>query len=274
MALYGRARNTRLLVVSLVMLSLVTITVDYRGGQSGPFEVAGRGALSIVGALQSGVSKVIHPVSAFLGGIAHIGSLQAENDRLKSQLQAARDQTSHAVSMERENKELKRLLKIRQDLGLSGVTAVVIAESPSNFEWSVTIDRGSSAGVKVDSPVVSGQGLIGHVVQVALHWSKVQLIIDPHSAVAGRLASSGETGLLVGQRNRDLTMDLVNPDAKVIAGEQVVTSGYQGGLYPSEIVIGIVSHTYQQPGTLNKLITVRPSVDFSALQYVLVLKQP
>ena len=152
------------------------------------------------------------------------------------------------------------------------MTAVVIAESPSNFEWSVTIDRGSSDGVKVDSPVVSGQGLIGHVVQVATHWSKVQLIIDPQSAVAGRLASSGETGLVVGQRNHDLTMDLVNPDAKVIAGEQVVTSGYQGGLYPPEIVIGVVSHVYLQPGTLTKLIAVRPSVDFSSLQFVFVVK--
>jgi rod shape-determining protein MreC len=273
MALYGRARNTRLLVVSLVMASLATITIDYRGGQSGPFEVAGRGALSVVGALQSGVSTVLHPVGAFFGGIAHIGSLQAENDRLKAVVQALRRQSSESVSLDRENKELKSLLKLRQALGLSGVTAEVIADSPSNFEWSVTLDRGSNAGVRVDSPVVSGQGLIGHVVQVAPGWSKVQLIIDPLSAVAGRLASSGETGLVVGERNRDLKMELVNPDAKVVAGELVVTSGYQGGLYPPEVVIGVVSHVYQQPGTLTKLIAVRPSVNFSSLQFVLVVKQ-
>jgi rod shape-determining protein MreC len=274
MALYGRARNTRLLVVSLVMASLVTITVDYRGGRSGPFEVAGRSALSVVGALQGGVNKVLHPIGAFFGGIAHIGSLQAENDRLKSEIQALQRQSSRSVSLERENKELSSLVKLRTDLGLAGVTATVIAGSPTNFEWSVTIDRGSSDGVKVDSPVVSGRGLVGHVVQVASHWSKVQLIIDPGSFVGGRLASSGETGLLAGQRDKDLRMDLVNPDARVVAGEPVVTSGLQGGLYPPEIVIGFVSHVYQQPGTLTKLIAVRPSVDFSSLQFVLVVKQP
>ena len=274
MALYGRARNTRLLVISLVMLSLVTITIDYRGGDSGPFEVAGRSALSVVGALQDGVNRVLHPVAAFFGGLVHIASLQSENERLKADLDAARRQNSTGVTLERENKELKGLLQLRQDLGLSGVTATVIADSLSNFEWSVTIDRGTADGVKDDAPVVSGQGLIGHVVQVALHWSKVQLIIDPESAVAGRLASSGETGLVVGQRNRDLQMELVSPNAKVSAGEQVVTSGYQNGLYPPEIVIGFVSHVYQQPGTLTKLIAVRPSVDFSSLQFVLVVKQP
>jgi rod shape-determining protein MreC len=108
-------------------------------------------------------------------------------------------------------------------------------------------------------------------VQVGTHWSSVQLIIDPHSFVGGRLASSGETGLVAGQRDRDLRMDLVNPDAKVTAGEQVVTSGFQGGLYPPEIVIGVVSHVYQQPGTLTKLIAIRPSVDFSSLEFVLVV---
>jgi rod shape-determining protein MreC len=272
MALYGRARNTRLIVVSLVMLSLVTITIDYRGGDSGPFEVAGKSALSVVGALQGAVNKVLHPVAAFFGGVAHIGSLQSENARLKSELQSLRRQNSASVSVQRENQELKKLVDLRQGLGLGGVTATVIADSPSNFEWSVTIDRGSAGGVKVDDPVVSGDGLIGHVVQVASHWSKVQLIIDPGSSVAGRLASSGETGLVDGQRNREMTMGLVPSDARVVIGEPVVTSGYQGGLYPPEIVIGFVSHVYQQPGTLTKVVAVRPSVDFSSLQFVLVVE--
>lgn len=273
MALYGRARNTRLLVISLVMLSLVTITVDYRGGESGPFEVAGRSALTVVGALQGAVNKVLHPIGAFLGGIAHIGTLQSENDRLKSEVAALRAQNGQSVSLKRQLEQAQSLLKLRQQLGLSGITAKVVAESLSNFEWSVTIDRGSSDGVKLDAPVVSGQGLIGHVVQVGTHWSAVQLIIDPHSFVGGRLASSGETGLVAGQRDQDLRMDLVNPDAKVTAGEQVVTSGLQGGLYPPEIVIGLVSHVYQQPGTLTKLISIRPLVDFSSLEFILVVTQ-
>ena len=273
MALYGRARNTRLLVVSLVMLSLVTITVDYRGGESGPFEVAGRSALTVVGALQGAVSKVLHPIGAFLGGIAHIGSLQSENERLKGQVAALQAQNAQSVSLKRQLEQAQSLLKLRQQLGLSGVTATVVAESLSNFEWSVTIDRGSSDGVKSGAPVVNGQGLVGHVIQVGTRWSTVQLVIDPHSFVGGRLASSGETGLIAGQRNKDLRMDLVNPDAKVTAGEQVVTSGLQGGLYPPEIVVGLVSHVYQQPGTLTKQIAIRPSVDFSSLEFVLVVTQ-
>src|SRR5207249_10019129 len=114
-------------------------------------------------------------------------------------------------------------------------------------------------GVKLNNPVMSGDGLVGHIISVAPHACEVQLIIDPDSAVAGRLASSGETGLVVGQRSRPLTMDLVNSDAKVVINDQVVTSGYQGGLYPRESPIGQVSHGFSRRGSLTPTIERPPA---------------
>ncbi len=271
MALYKRIRSTRLLVITLIMLSLLTITVDYRGGRSGPFEAAGRATQTVVGTLQSGVSKVLQPVSAFFGGLAHVGSLKSENERLKAELHQLRGQALQDTTLRRQYYELLALVKLQQTLGLSGETAVVIAESVGNFEWSITINKGSGAGIKVDMPVVSGDGLVGHVVQVTVNTSKVQLILDPDSAVAGRLSSSGDTGLVVGERNQDLQMELVSPNAKVFPTEQVVTAGYQNGLYPPEIAIGSVSHVYQQNGGLTKIVAIRPAVDFSSLEAVLVV---
>jgi rod shape-determining protein MreC len=271
MALYSRPRNTRLLVVSLVMMSLLTITVDYRGGERGPLEAAGQGALQVVVALQSGVSKIVRPIGSFLSGIAHIGSLRSENDKLKAQIKALEARAGQTVSDKRVIQELTGLLKLTEDLKLKGVAGRVVGESVSNFEWSVTIQLGSADGVKVNDAVVSGDGLVGHVIDVAGHACKVQLIIDPDSAVAGRLASSGETGLVVGQRSRPLTMDLVNSDAKVFPDEQVLTSGYQQGLYPPEIPIGKVSHVFSRPGSLTTTIELVPAVDFSSLEFVLVV---
>lgn len=275
MALYSRPRNTRLLVVSLVMISLLTITIDYRGGQNGPFEVAGRGALQVVGALQGTVSKVLHPVGAFFSGLAHVGSLRSENTKLKAELEAAQRKTGLAVTLQRQVDSLEKLIGLKSALKLKGQAARVVGESVSNFEWSVTISVGSSAGVRLNMAVVSGDGLVGHVVEVAPNTSKVQLIIDPDSAVAARLSSSGERGLMVGQRNNPLRLDLVDTTADVQPGEQVVTSGYtvsgEHGLYPPEIPIGIVSHVFPRPGSLNTTIEVAPAVDFSALDFVLVI---
>ncbi|HEX9313746.1 MAG TPA: rod shape-determining protein MreC [Actinomycetota bacterium] len=272
MALYRRTRSTRVLVMSLVMASLITITIDFRGGRNGPFESAGsKIALTVIAPLQSGVSRAFHPVASFFSGLAHVGSLESDNRALRAENERIRAQSSKSVSTQRELARLQALFKLQQSLGLKGVAARVVGESVSNFEWTVTIDRGSSDGVKAYMPVVAGEGLVGNVIQVASHWSKVMLVIDPRSAVAARLAGSGETGLVTGQRARPLSMDLVNPEATVSANEQVVTSGYQGGLYPPEILIGFVSSEYTRPGSLTKSILVRPAVDFSSLEFVDVI---
>jgi rod shape-determining protein MreC len=276
MALYSRPRSTRLLVVSLVMLSLLTITVDYRGGENGPLEVVGRGAVSVVGALQGAVSHVVRPVTDWVTGVVHIGSLRSENDRLKAEIDKLRAQSGENTSLKAQLIELEGLLKMKERLHLrKTVAAQVVAVSVGNFEWTVTIDQGSSAGIKVDMPVVSGNGLVGHVISAAPNVSIVQLIIDPESAVAARLGVARVTGIVLGQRNRPLTMDLVGPNANVVPSEPVVTSGYDipGGkaLYPDGIPVGYVSHIYARPNSLVTTIEIAPAVDFSALEFVLVI---
>jgi rod shape-determining protein MreC len=277
MALYSRPRNTRVLVISLIMASLLTITIDYRGGQTGPLESAGETALSVVAIFQRGVSAMVRPVSNFFTGLAHVGSLRAENDRLREQIRALENQMGQSTTMQRQLTELKKLLAMRDQIApRQSVTATVIAESPDNFHYTITVDRGSADGVQLDMPAVSGDVLVGHVIEVAAHASVVQLIIDPDSSVGGRLSASGKTGVVDGQQNRPLTMGLVGPDVTIAPNEQVVTSGYRlpGGLtsiYPKDIPIGFVSHVYGRTGILEKTIEIRPAVDFGALETVLII---
>jgi rod shape-determining protein MreC len=271
MALSRRVRSTRLLVITLVLASLVTITLDYRGGQSGPLELAGRGALNVIGPMQQAVARVVHPIGAFFSGLAHIASLESENHRLNDEVQSLRNEAVRGRLAASQNKELRDLMKIQGQLGLKGINATVIGQSPSNFEWSITIDAGSGQGVKANEAVVSADGLVGHVSQVGLHWSKVTLIIDPSSSVAGRLAGSGDTGLVLGNRNKDMIMTMVAPGADVAAAEAVVTAGYQGGLYPGGILIGVVAHVAPAQGALSKAIAIQPVVDFSSLEFVTVV---
>jgi rod shape-determining protein MreC len=274
MALYRRAGSTRLVVVSLVMVSLLTITVDFRDGNSGPLAEIGKATLTVIGPMQGAISRVFHPVGAFFSGLFRVGSLQSENYRLKNEVRSLQNQLATNISNERQFKEVLALLKIQQALSLHTVTgAHVISAGVSNFEWSVTIDKGSAEGVKPTDFAVTGDGLVGHLQEVGLHDSRIQLIIDPRSGVAARLSASGQTGLVSGQRNQDLLMDLVPPDATVAANELVVTAGYASGLYPPNINIGFVSQVYSDSSSLAKIIRVRPAVDFSSLEFVLVVRK-
>lgn len=152
----------------------------------------------------------------------------------------------------------------------------MISNGVSNFEWTITIDKGSSKGVAVDMPVVASAGLVGHVIRVTPNSSVVQLIIDPDSSVAGRLDASGETGLLEGEGQSDLRMGLVNADTPVEPDERVVTAGFRfngefQSLYPPNVLIGTVSHVLSEDNALEKFVTVQPAVDFSTLNVVLVV---
>lgn len=270
MAIYRRERSTRMLVIVLVVTSLITITLDFRGGDSGPLAALGRLSLAVISPLQEAVSKVFRPVGSFFSDVARLPSLKEENERLRAQLEEIQGQQTRFLEQEAELKELRSALKLRDQLGFQTVGATVIAESPSNFEWAVTIDRGSADGVDVDMPVMTGAGLVGRVVEVGSNWSKVMLIIDPESGVGARLSASQETGILRGQRERDLRLDLVDPSTPVRAGEPVVTSG-RGGIFPPGIPVGVVSEVVPDEAGLEHQVLVRPNVDFSRLGVVLVV---
>ena len=225
----------------------------------------------MVAPLQQAVSGVLRPIGAFFSGLARIGSLQSRNRELEQELDRLRQENLQALSILRENEELRKQVGLKESLDIEGIAAEVSAESVSNFEWTVTIDRGASDGVRLKMPVVTGDGLVGHVVETAANSSKVQLIIDPRSFVAAKLVSSNERGGVEGQRNQDLSMELVDKETKIRKGELVVTAG-SSSLYPSGILIGEVSKVSDDPNGLTKVVLVRPAVDFSALDVVLVVK--
>lgn len=271
MAISGRTRNARLLVAILVSISLATITVDYRQGESGPLAGLGRAALTAIAPLQAAVSRVTRPVGDLLSTLADLPRIRRENERLKDELAEARAAVARQASLEARYEQLVKLLGLQEALEPPTTAALVIGSGVSNFEWTVTIDAGTEDGVGVGSPVLAAAGLVGRVVEAGPTSSLVQLIIDPDSRVAARLASSRETGLLVGQGEDDLQMRGVDPATDVAAGEPVETAGYQGGLYPPGIPIGVVSRVVENPAALEKFVTVRPAVDFSTLEVVLVV---
>jgi len=277
-ALRSRARSTRVLVVALVSISLVTITVDYREGTDGPLASLGDGALAVVSPLQEAVSKVTHPIGNFFSTLFRLPSIRRDRDVLRQRVDTLETQLAEGRADQARLAELEALIGVQESLGIRIETtgAQVIANGVSNFEWTITIDKGSSDGIHESMPVVASAGLVGHVVNVGTSSSVVQLIIDPDSSVAGRLDVSRQTGLLSGEGPADLQMSLVEPTVEVAPDEHVVTAGYRiagvaESLYPPNVLIGTVSRVLDEDSATEKFLTVRPAVDFSSLSLVLVV---
>ncbi len=278
MALRNRARSTRLLVVTLVSVCLVTITVDYRGGNAGPLNAIGNAALAVITPLQEAVSKVTHPIGNFFSTLVHLPSIRNDNQELRERVSELEQQVATTNADQALLNELEATLELRESFSskIDTEAAQVISNGVSNFEWTIQLDKGSSDGLAEDMPVVASAGLVGHIVRVTPTASFVELIIDPDSSVAARLDGSGETGLLEGQGANDLRMALVSPDVVVAPDEKVVTAGFRfngefQSLYPPNVLIGSVSRVLTEDSGLSKFVTVRPAVDFSTLNVVLVV---
>jgi len=280
MAIRQRPRSTRLLVVTLVSISLAVITLDYREGQTGPLAGLGRTALAAMAPLQKAVTTITRPIGDFFSGLVHLPSLQDENQALRRENEALRAAAAADTDVKSQITQLSDLLGLKESLAPTTVPAIVIANGLSNFRYTITIDKGSSDGIAMDQPVVTGSAeapiLVGKVVNVTVDSAEVELIIDRNSAVAGRLAVSHETGLVQGQGDDDLRMSLITPGTEVQGDETVVTQGYevsgQRGLYPPGLVIGEVSRVIPGTDELQEFVTVRPAIDFSSLEFVLVLQ--
>lgn len=283
MAARSGPRNTRLLVVALVVASLTIITIDYREGDSGPLAAMGRTARTFMAPLQEAVTNVTRPVGNFFSGVAHLPSLAQENTNLKAQVADLQARINATSQIEAQNTELLNLLNLKQSLQPSSVAAVVISNGMSNVNYYITIDRGSNDGVRVNDPVVTGSQdgarLVGIVVSTTAISADVRLLIDEGFSVPGRLATSGETGLVVGNGDQDMTMQDIPSTTKFPSGtstESVFTITYSVGdqhsRFPPNILIGTVSSVVQGGVEPDATVSVRPAVDFSSLEAVLVLQ--
>ncbi|HEX9712307.1 MAG TPA: rod shape-determining protein MreC [Actinomycetota bacterium] len=269
--MFDRQRRLRLLLLTFVLASITIVTIDFRTHGDGPLDRLGRVAMTVIGPLQEGLSTIFRPVGNFFGGIGRIGSLQADIELLERENAELRAQQEAVEDITRENASLRRLLVLRDRFNLRTAPAQVIGVSPSNFERVVFINRGSADGVRKDMPVLAGEGLAGRVVEVGETTSKVLLVVDRASAVAARLASNGKTGILEGTGGATVRFELLDPEAEVEVGDRVLTSGYDGGVFPPGLPLGTVVDAPPPHSALSRVVTVQPFVDFSSLDYVLLV---
>jgi rod shape-determining protein MreC len=151
------------------------------------------------------------------------------------------------------------------------VASEVVA-GPATLEFrDMTIDKGSSDGIAQDMAIISPAGVVGRIILTSPRASRAQMLIDRNAAAGAMIERTRAQGIVVGQ-GEVLRMEYVPGTADVKQGDLVVTSGIDK-IYPKGFVIGTVDVVNRGPGTYHD-ITVRPAVDFSRLEEVLVITTP
>lgn len=261
-------RRSRTLLAVLALASLVLLTLDYRQGDRGVISALQRAATGIMAPIQEGLTGIMRPVGNFMEAVTELGNLRQENAELEAELQRLREAKISYADLQRENAELRDLLAMRERLGYTTTGAQVIAQPPNAFEWSVLIDAGVDQGIEPGMAVINAQGLVGKVVEVTRRNARVQLLSSPNAGYAVRISGTGEEGLLTGRGPRPFQLEVLNPEADIQAGAQVVTRVFQGTTVPGGIPIGEVEEARRNG---SRFSSVRPYVDFTRLSTVQVI---
>ena len=279
-------RRRRVTAVGLVALSIVLLTVYFSETTSGALHAIQRGAMEVLSPLQGLASGAIKPARDGFNWVGDSVHAKGENEKLKRELTDARIQAARLQQAATENEQLRGLVKFNESdafpSGRTPISARVIVRSPTEWYARVTINKGSSSGVRVNQPVIADGALAGRVTSVARDAAQITLLTDSSSGVAATVAGKNVLGVVKtgsgGQAGADdLQLTYIRQRGSISVGNMIVTSGsvtdpsLVKSLFPPGIPIGAVSKVNLEERQLYNRVHLKPFVDMHDIQIVEVL---
>lgn len=192
------------------------------------------------------------------------------NQRLAKEVDLLKYRLNQEREIYLENKRLKEILSFKQKAPYRVIAARVISRSPENWSSMIVVDKGEYSGIKRGAVVINYLGLVGRVSEITKSSSKVTLINDPNLGVSGIAQRSRQEGLISGTLGNSLIMKYLPRDSDIKVSDIVVTSGLTG-VYPKGLLIGTVIDVADEFSGLSCYAVIKPAVDLSNLEEVLVI---
>lgn len=272
-----QVRRRRAVLALLVVGSFVLLTLTYQGSRG--FQ---GGVSTIFSPVQSVADRALKPARDLVDWFDKTFDARGENSRLQTQLVKAREQAVAGQEALSENVQLRKLVKLDRGPALAAsaytpVIARVIGRSPTVWRSSVILDVGSGDGVRVDDPVISGDGLVGRIASAEPGSSQVMLLTDHASAISAKVLPAGVQGVIKPEvgNPEDLILDFIDSTKDAHGGLAVVTSGWRAqglaSLFPPGLPVGEVTHASIVEREAKEQVHVRPYADLRNLDLVQVL---
>ena len=270
MALLDIRQRTGWLFVAVVVahIALISAQVNSRRGVPileevifGAFAEVQRGSAQVVGNVREGWQNYFA-----------LQQIRRENEDLKQRVAQLEIRLQQERAEAQQTRTLQQLLSLRQETAPPTTAANVIGASADAYFRTISIDKGTAEGLRQDMAVIAPAGVVGRIILPTLRAAKVQLLIDRNAAAAALVERSRAQGVVLGTGTGVLTMAYLPGSADIKVGDRIVTSGIDG-IYPKGFVIGQIESLQRGAGEFNGIV-IKPAVDFSSLEAVLVVAGP
>lgn len=269
-------------VVAITLIGIVGMSIGKNEG-SNPFGTnIGMTTISTIGStinsgftfIKSGFENVIN----FQKNAKKAENLEEENSKLQQEVIDLQNKLDDVQSLQ----SLKAVLNfVDEKYVAKTLSAKVVSKNDGNWYSSFVVSAGSKDGVKKDSLVMNGNGLVGIVYEVSENYCKVISLLDTKSSVSFKLAKNSEfKGIITYGENIDEKADyrdkgllqgyMFDSTYDVLPGDVVTTSGL--GLFPEGIVIGKVEKVLEDKNNSLKYVIVKPNVDFKNIDDVVIVE--
>lgn len=257
-------------LIVLCIVSILILTLYIREGDTGAVHSVRSGVETVATPLRYAGSFVARPFNA-IGNIASnltaskesLSDLKKENQRLTAKVAELSESKKTAARLE-------KMLKLKSTYNLKSTAAKIIGTSGDGYTSTVTIDKGSADGMKLNMPVTSSVGVIGQIIEVSRSTSKVRLLTDENSGISAMVQDTRAQGMLHGQADGTLKLDYVTSDSDVKVGDIIITSGI-GGVYPKGLPLGTITAVDKSTNSVYYTITVKAQATMENNEEVLVI---
>ncbi|ROR03483.1 rod shape-determining protein MreC [Desulfosoma caldarium] len=264
-------RRMRWLAVFVMMGGAMFYVLSLNFRPLGPMDMVQRAVVETLAPLLLTARKGTQAIENWVHRYVTLRHVQEENEILKKQRALLESELVRYQEAFVENQRLRRLLDFRDRLQVESVAAEVVVQNTTGWSRTIIVNKGLKEGVRTDMPVVSDEGVVGHVLDVSDHYARVLSLTDRDSAVDALVQRNRVRGVLGGLDTETCELRYVRSNQEVRPGDLLVTSG-KDGLFPAGLRLGIVKQVRKDPATLFQQIIVVPTVQFGVLQEVLILK--
>lgn len=225
-------------------------------------------------------SEPVSMVVRFVDSVDNLINTHEENQHLKEKIDKIYELQVRVADLEAENGKMKQELNLTESLSeYTTVHATVIARNPDQWMESLVINVGANEGIQKNMSVMSGNGLIGRIIEVNPTSSKVLLLSNEQSndgkvAASIQIKSGSANGIISGydRKTKEYLMTQVDPTVSVAAGDLVQTSGL-GGVTPSSLLIGEVTEAKMDDYGLFQTVRIKPAGEMTDIRFVTVIKR-
>lgn len=259
------------IIITIVILTIIVMISNIKIEDVSYVE---SGIGKLVMPIQNGLTYLKNWISGNHDFFTDISNLSEENETLKQKNSELEQALRELEIIKSENATLKEYVNLKDKYtDYTTVPAYVIQKDISNYSDTIIINIGSKDGIEVNMPVISDQGLVGHVISVTDTTAKVQTIIDTANTMSCVITTSRDMMIARGTLNQDSTLKatFIPTEATILEGDKVETSGL-GGIYPKGIHIGTIKQVVNTKNITDRYAMIETAVDFSKLETVLVIK--